>query len=93
MHGCWFLLFLKQYNKTGNGKYYHKTAVLSGKYKFIYMKSTTLQSNRHHKLFILTACFFLAINLSFFQLKAQTSGWVVDSAINIIDGFLISLMQ
>jgi hypothetical protein len=38
-------------------------------------------------LFILSCCFFVSANCSVLKLKAQTIGWLVDSTVNVIDGY------
>jgi len=38
-------------------------------------------------LFVLSSCFFISANFSVLKLKAQTIGWLVDSTVNVIDGY------
>jgi len=50
------------------------------------MKTVSLKKQCQKKLLLLFSCFILTANFSALQLKAQTSGWLTDSTINVIDG-------
>ena len=51
------------------------------------MKVVRPQNSHPAKLFMLSSCIFIAAGFSVLQLKAQQHSWVVDSAINVIDGW------